>query len=68
MAKAPTLAQLREEIAALEGDERSYLLTPAGERRLKLLKNRFSQEKRRLPMVIAATERKLERLKEAYYG
>ena len=68
MAKAPTLADLREQIAALEGAAREFALTPDGHVRLRRLTNRYSQEKRRLPMVIAATEAKLERLKEAYYG
>jgi hypothetical protein len=68
MAKAPTLAELRDQIAALEGAARQRALTPDGHVRLRRLTNRYAQEKRRLPIVIEATEAKLKRLREAYYG
>lgn len=68
MAKAPTLAQLRAEIADLEAVERERHLTAGEARRLKLLKNRYSQEKIRLPIAIRATRDKLTRLEANYYG
>lgn len=68
MARAKTLAQLRVEIDDLEAIDRERHLTSGEARRLKRLKNRYSQQKMLLPMQIRATRDKLVRLEAAYYG